>query len=48
MPGVAHGLFNRGLTGSDTFTTRVYPRNEFVQTGRIKTDPAGCYCLPTG
>jgi len=26
-----------GLTATDTFTTRVYPRNEFVQTIRIKT-----------
>src|SRR5215213_6219452 len=25
------------LTGTDTFTTRVYPRNEFVQTDRVKT-----------
>ena len=25
------------LTETDTFTTRVYPRNEFVQTDRIKT-----------
>jgi hypothetical protein len=28
-----------GLTGTDTFTTRVGPRNEFVQTGWIKTFP---------
>src|SRR5438477_10117958 len=26
-----------GLTETDTFATRVYPRNEFVQTDRIKT-----------
>ena len=26
-----------GLTETDTFTTRVYPRNEFVQTRWIKT-----------
>jgi len=26
-----------GLTGTDTFTTRVNPRNEFVQTDRVKT-----------
>src|SRR5216110_2765461 len=25
------------LTETDTFTARVYPRNEFVQTDRIKT-----------
>ena len=25
------------LTETDTFTTRVYPRNEFVQTDRVKT-----------
>jgi len=25
------------LTETDTFTTRVYPRNEFVQTDRAKT-----------
>src|SRR6476619_5700819 len=37
-----------GLTKTDTFTTRVNPRNEFVQTNRIKTDPTGCYCLPNG
>jgi hypothetical protein len=27
----------RGLTGSDSFRRRGYPRNEFVHTGRVKT-----------
>jgi len=36
MPGVTL-RFLSGLTETDTFTTRVYPRNEFVQTDRIKT-----------
>jgi len=38
MPGVKPQLFTAAaLTETDTFTTRVYPRNEFVQTDRIKT-----------
>ena len=38
MPGVKPSLFTAAtLTETDTFTTRVYPRNEFVQTDRIKT-----------
>ena len=38
MPGVKSQLFTAAtLTETDTFTTRVYPRNEFVQTDRIKT-----------
>jgi hypothetical protein len=35
MPGVTLA----GLTETDTFTIRVYPRNEFVQTFLIKTYP---------
>ena len=35
MPGVTLRLLS-GLTETDTFTTRVYPRNEFVHTGWIK------------
>src|SRR5438552_8796263 len=31
------GCKHFGLTETDTFTTRVYLRNEFVQTDRIKT-----------
>jgi hypothetical protein len=36
------------LTETDTFRTRVYPRNEFVQTNRDKTSSIGCYCPDTG
>ena len=39
MPGVEPMLQAAGaLTGTDTFAARVYPRNEFVQTNRIKTN----------
>ena len=36
------------LTESDTFVTRVCPRNEFVQTDRAKTSSSGCYCPQSG
>jgi hypothetical protein len=36
-----------GLTGTDTFTARVNPRNEFVQTDRVKT-LLGQLLLPPG
>ena len=40
MPGVT--LLK--LTETDTFTARVDPRNEFVQTDRVKTVSVSCYC----
>jgi len=48
MPGVAVAPEEAPLTETDTFTTRVYPRNEFVQTSQTKTSPTGCYCPATG
>jgi hypothetical protein len=40
MPGVTLRLLS-GLTETDTFATRVYPRNELIQTESLKTnDPA--------
>jgi hypothetical protein len=39
MPGVKPLLqAAEALTGADTFTARVYPRNEFVHTRSVKTD----------
>ena len=38
----------RLLMATDTFMTRVNPRNEFVQTYQIKTDLKGCYCPVIG
>ena len=33
-----------GLTETDSFRSDVYPRNEFVQTDRVKTVSVSCYC----